>query len=72
MCALKAHNNKPILEKIYWELTTFSIINKTFPKMNLLMCVLRAHINRTHLCVQTNELLTNMSSFLKLRIRVHN
>ena len=49
MCALRAHNNKPILEKIYWELKKlFSIPNKTFPKMDLLMCALRAHINRTH------------------------
>ena len=47
MCALRAHNSKPILEKVFWELTTFSIPNKTFPKMDLLMCALRAHINRT-------------------------
>ena len=36
------------IEKV---LTTFSIPNKTFPKMDLLMCALRAHINRTHLLV---------------------
>ena len=42
MCALRAHNSKPILEKsllgIEKVLTTFSISNKTFTKMDLLMC----------------------------------
>ena len=36
MYALKAHNSKPILEKSLS--TTFSISNKTFPKIDLLMC----------------------------------
>ena len=53
MCALRVHNSKPILEKsllkIEKVLITFSILNKNFPKMDLLMCALRAHINRTHL-----------------------
>ena len=39
MCALRAHNSKLILEKglsgIAKVLTTFSIPNKTFPKMDL-------------------------------------
>ena len=48
MCALRAHNSKPILEKV---LTTFSIPKKTFPKMDLLMYVLRAYVNRTHLYI---------------------
>ena len=51
MCALRTHNSKLILEKglsgIEKVLTTFLIPNKTFPKMDLLMCALRAHINRT-------------------------
>ena len=71
MCALINQFWKKFIgiEKVF---KTFSILNKTFPNMDLLMCALRAHVNRTHLCTQTNELLTNMSSFLKLRIRVHN
>ena len=44
ICALRAHNSKPILKKVLLGiekvLTTFSIPNKTFPKMDLL-------INRT-------------------------
>ena len=39
MCALRQHNSKSILEKIYWELKKLL--------MDLLMCVLRAHINRS-------------------------
>ena len=55
MCAL----NKPILEKslskIEKVLTTFSIPNKIFLKMDLLMCVLRAHINWTLYLIPLNK-----------------
>ena len=47
MCALRAHkletNFGKSLSKIEKVLTTFSILNKTFPKIDLLMCALRAH-----------------------------
>ena len=42
MCA--AHISKLILEKFYRNF--FTISNKNFSKIGLLMCVLRAHINR--------------------------
>ena len=51
MCALRAHNSKPILEKVYWELKKLSILNKTFSKIDLLVCALRAHINRTQILI---------------------
>ena len=42
MCPLRAHNSKPVLEKSLSEiekvLSTLSIPNKTFPKMDLLIC----------------------------------
>ena len=45
MCALRAHNNKLFLEKIYRKLKklAFSIPDKMFSKMDGLMCALRAH-----------------------------
>ena len=53
MCALRAHNSIPFLEKILSRiekvLTSFSIPDKIFPKMNLLIYALRAYINRTQL-----------------------
>ena len=52
MCALRAHNNfhfwKKNFSKIEKTVNTFLIPKKIFPKMNSLMCALRAHINRTH------------------------
>ena len=52
MHALRARNNKPILdksilEKVYRKL--ISIPYKTFSKKDLLMYVLRAYINRSHI-----------------------
>ena len=52
MCALRAHNGIPFLEKVLLKiekvLIVFSIPDKIFPKTDLLMCALRAHVNRTH------------------------
>ena len=46
MCALRAYNSIPFLEKVLSEiekmLTTFSISDKIFPKIDLLMHALRA------------------------------
>ena len=51
MCVLRTYNNIQFLEKVLLGiekfLTAFSIPDKIFPKMNLLMYALRAYINRT-------------------------
>ena len=62
MCVLRAHNNFhfwkiffSIIEKV---LTTFSILEKMFLKVDSLMCALRAlraHINRTHIKIIKNQ-----------------
>jgi len=50
MCALRAHIKPPIFGTILWGiekiLTTFSILEKIFPKLDDLMCALRAHISK--------------------------
>ena len=50
MYVLRVYNNIQFLEKILSRiekfLTAFSIPDKIFPKMNLLMYALRAYINR--------------------------
>ena len=49
MCALRAHIKSPIFGNIFLRienvLTAFSIPEKMFPKLDGLMCALRAHIN---------------------------
>ena len=56
MCALRAHNNKSFLEKIFLRiekvLTAFSIFEKIFPKIDGLMCAFGAHINRTLIIIR--------------------
>ena len=50
-CALRAHVKfsvfRNILLRIEKVMTAFSIFEKMFPKIKSLMCVLKAHINRT-------------------------
>ena len=52
MCVLRAYNGIPFLEKVLLKiekvLIVFSIPDKIFPKTDLLMYALRAHVNRTH------------------------
>ena len=38
-------------------MTVFSIFKKMFPKIEKLMCALRAHINRTHIYYSLNEVI---------------
>ena len=53
MCALKATINfhfwKKNFSRIEKVMTAFSISEKMFSKTESLMCVLRTHINRTHI-----------------------
>ena len=53
MCALRAHIKSFIFGNILIEKTTFStifsIIEKMFPKINGLMCALKAHISKIHI-----------------------
>ena len=64
ICALRTHNSKPILKKVYWELTTFSILNKTFSKIDWLMCSLSTDWKRTwmqqHSGIDMSEFLSTM------------
>ena len=50
MCVLKVHIKLPIFRNIFLKikkvLTIFSISEKMFPKLNGLMCALRAHISK--------------------------
>ena len=50
MCALRAHIKPPIFGNIFLRiekvLTAFSIPEKMFPKLEGLMCALRAHISK--------------------------
>ena len=51
MCTLRAHIKlsiyRNIFSKIEKTVITFSILEKIFPQIESLMCVLRAHINGT-------------------------
>ena len=53
MCALRAHIKSFMFGNILIEKTTFSIIfsiiEKMFPKINGLMCALKAHISKIHI-----------------------
>ena len=60
MCALRAHINfhfwKKNFSRIEKVMTTFSISEKMFPKLENLMCALRALINRTRMYTHTSIL----------------
>ena len=53
MCALRTHIKLSIFRNIFSKIEkvviTFSIIEKIFPNIENLMCVLRTHINQTHI-----------------------
>ena len=63
MCALKAHNRIPFLEKVLLGiekvLTVFSIPDKNFSKTDLLMYALRVYINRTQINIFIVKLMGN-------------
>ena len=56
MCVLRAHINfhfwKKNLSRIEKVMTTFSIFNKMFSKIENLICALRAYINRTQRIIE--------------------
>ena len=64
MCTLRAHNNfhfwKFFFSRIEKVLTAFSILEKMFPKVDGLMCALRAHINWTHIKIIKNQKIINL------------
>ena len=53
MCAVRAYIKSPIFGNIFSGiekvLTTFSILEKMFPKLDDLMCALRTHISKIHI-----------------------